>query len=315
MNAQEMHSAFRTIGQQMGLQLVRGILPESIDVFINNVIQEKVQQELLASTRTVAQETLDTQAATLGGTNILRTLYHSDRIVLAYPIDGKVSDGNFLFEGFSNDNIDKWSPEQSFAQNGFIEYYNAKNGYYEILIPKKDGIFYPLRQGFDTADGFGYRSPNNKPIVGNIDPMMFLGFSIEYDDTLRGNAVACRMIGADALETTLRDFCNGASKDAPIVSLLTKNVTAEQWTGTNESVIKSQYQEYIQLYTNSKATKVNVINIKYIKKPNVVKYDIDAEKCINCDLPEYCHYEIVERAVQRYKIAIGGQVAEPRNNR
>ena len=186
-----MHSAFRTIGQQMGLQLVRGILPESIDVFINNVIQEKVQQELLAATRTVAQETLDTQAATLGGTNILRTLYHSDRIVLAYPIDGKVNNGNFLFEGLSKDSIDKWSPEQSFAQNGFIEYYNAKNGYYEILIPKKDGIFYPLRQEYDTVE-VGYQNPNVKPLMGNIDPMMFLGFSIEYDDTLRGNAVACR---------------------------------------------------------------------------------------------------------------------------
>lgn len=315
MNIQEMHSAFRTIGQQVGLQLVRGILPESIDVFINNVIQEKVQQELLTTTKTVAQETLDTQAATLGGTNILRTLYHSDRIDLAYPINGTVDNGNFLFEVQSNDNIGEWTPEQSFAQNGLIEYYNAKNGYYEILIPKKDGIFYPLRQNYDIVDGFGYRNPATKPLVGNIDAMTFLGFSVEYDDTLRGNAVACRMIGADTLETTLRDFCNGASKDAPIISLLTKNVTAEQWTGTNNSVTKSQYQEYIQLYTNSKATKVNVINIKYIKKPNVVKYDIDATKCINCDLPEYCHYEIVERAVQRYKIAIGGQIADSRNNR
>ena len=42
----------------MGMQLIRGILPESIDVFINNVIIEKTQAELLAGVRTVLQDTV-----------------------------------------------------------------------------------------------------------------------------------------------------------------------------------------------------------------------------------------------------------------
>ena len=33
MNIDQMHSVFRVLGQQMGTQHVRSILPESIDVF------------------------------------------------------------------------------------------------------------------------------------------------------------------------------------------------------------------------------------------------------------------------------------------
>ena len=42
-----MHNAFRTFGQAMGLQLVRGILPESIDVYLNAAIIEKCRSILL----------------------------------------------------------------------------------------------------------------------------------------------------------------------------------------------------------------------------------------------------------------------------
>ena len=43
MTIQEMHNEFRTFGQVMGLQLVRGILPESIDVYLNAAINETVR--------------------------------------------------------------------------------------------------------------------------------------------------------------------------------------------------------------------------------------------------------------------------------
>ena len=41
MNIAEMHNVFRTLGQQMGMQLNRGILPESIDIYLNEAIIEK----------------------------------------------------------------------------------------------------------------------------------------------------------------------------------------------------------------------------------------------------------------------------------
>lgn len=252
MTISEMHSAFRTIGQQMGLQLVRGILPESIDVFLNDVIQEKVQQDLLISTRTVIQETTDTQASTMGGVNILRSLYRNHRLDITW--------------------LDK--TKEITTQQGHILYYNPKNSYCEILLPSK---------------GHGVEDSTE------INSMMYLGFSVEYDSTLRGNAIPCRMIGADVLDTTLRDFCNGADKNSPIVVLL---------SNTNN-------KDYVQLYINANECTTKCLNIKYIKNPDVVSITDN----VNCDLPSYCHYELVERAVQKYKIAISGQIADSRNNR
>lgn len=251
MTISEMHSAFRTIGQQMGLQLVRGILPESIDVFLNDVIQEKVQQDLLLTTRTVIEETTDTQASTMGSVNVLRSLYKTHRL-----------------------NINWADKTKEITTQGHILYYNPANSYSEILLPSEG-------HGVDNSTSINVR--------------MYLGFSVEYTSTSRGNAIPCRMIGADVLDTTLRDFCNGADKNSPIVVLLSDSVG----------------KDYIQVYLNSKECTINTLNIKYIKNPNVVSL---SDSC-DCDLPEYCHYELVERAVQKYKIAIGGQVTDSRNNR
>lgn len=259
MNIQEMHNTFRTLGQQMGLQLVRGILPESIDVYINEVITEKVQQEILAGVRTTLQDSVNTQASTMQPINTFRNLYRSAR----YSI-------NTNYVGSTKK----------------VSFYNAKNGYHIINIPTIDSNI--------TLDGNEYK----------IQPMMFLGFSVEYENTLRGNAVACRLIGSDILETTLRDYCNGASKDSPIVCLSSIPVI---YDGIEKTGVVSC--EQLEIFTNNNNNNsVKFLNIKYIKTPNVVKYDIETSKCVNCDLPAYTHFEIVERAVGKFFASVGAQV-------
>lgn len=131
---------------------------------------------------------------------------------------------------------------------------------------------------------------------------MFLGFSVEYDNTLRGNSIACRMIGSDVLETTLRDYCNGASKDSPIVCLSSIPIVEN---GLEKTGVISN--EQLEIYTNSKGCEVKFLNIKYIKTPNVVKHDIDIAKCVNCDLPAYTHFDIVEKAVAKFYASVGAQ--------
>lgn len=49
MDIYAMHVLFRTLGQQQGLQQVRGILPESIDEFINESIVQNVRASLLGN--------------------------------------------------------------------------------------------------------------------------------------------------------------------------------------------------------------------------------------------------------------------------
>lgn len=225
MNIEEMHKVFRVLGQQMGMQLNRGILPEAIDVYLNQAIIEKVQTEVLAGVHTALQDSVNTQTSVMSNINVFRTLYRIKRLKVTDDISCAV--------------------------------YIARNSY----------------QVFDL--------PNSL-----LDAMLYLGVSVEYNDNMQGNAVACRLIGSDVLETTLRDYCNGADKDSPIVCLSNN--------GDNEQ---------LSLYINTSDTEVKYLNIKYIKNPN----EVSNTNHIDCDLPEYCHYEIVERAVAKYYASIGVQ--------
>lgn len=260
-----MHNTFRTLGQQMGMQLIRGILPESIDVYINDVIIEKTQQELLGGVRTALQDSVNTQASTMSPINTFRTLYRTAR----YAINT-----NDIDEDFKK-----------------VSYYNPQNGFHIVNIPVINSDV--------ELDSKEYK----------IAPMMFLGFSVEYGNTLRGNSVACRLIGSDTLETTLRDYCNGASKDSPIVVLNSVPVIKD---GVEQTGVISN--EQLEIYTGTKDCSVKHLNIKYIKVPNVVKFDLDITKCINCDLPDYTHFDIVERAVGKFYASIGA-VSQNQTNR
>lgn len=239
----------------MGLQLNRGILPESIDVYLNDAIMEKTRTELIEGVRTALQDSVNTQAQTMSPINTFRNLLRTAR----YKIDVTIV-----------------------GDDKKVDYYNPDNGFHIINIPTVDsGV---------TVDSGEY----------SMTPLMFLGFSIEYDNTLRGNPIACRLVGSDVLETTLRDYCNGASKDAPIVCLTSIPVISN-----NVEQIGVISNEQLEVYLNAKNQKVQYLNVKYIKTPNVVKFDVDDAKCVNCDLPVFTHFEIVERAVYKYYQSIG----------
>lgn len=254
MNIQEMHNTFRILGQQMGMQLNRGILPESIDVYINNAITEKVRTELFNGVHTALQENAGVQASTMSTINSLRTLYRNARIQNGFDISAP-----------------------KLGEKFFMYAYNKTNGYHVLNMPT-----------YEFLESIGMI----------INPMMYLGFSVEYDDNSMGNPTSCRLIGADVLETTLRDFCNGASKDSPIAVLLSSDKGKDQ----------------LHLHINSKNTVINYLNIKYIKTPNIVKYDVDLDNCVNCDLPDYTHFDIVENAVIKFYKSLGVGLAQQNQN-
>lgn len=77
MTINEMHILFRTIGQAMGLQLVRGILPESIDIYLNAAINEKCRSILLQNASTAFQDKITVRDNPVSPINALRTLYRT----------------------------------------------------------------------------------------------------------------------------------------------------------------------------------------------------------------------------------------------
>lgn len=254
-----MHSTFRTIGQQMGLQLIRGILPESIDVYLNSAIIGLVRSELIESVKLNLQmESKLSNVSTMSKINTFNTLFRNVR----YSITSEENDS------------------MSFK----TEYFSKKYGYYIINIPTVN---------------------SNVPIKDNeyyINPMMYLNFNVEYDSESRGNGIDCRLINADEVANTLRDYCNGVDKTTPIAVLSSVPIVVNK----KESINNVSNQQ-VELYTGKGSHRVKWLNIKYIKTPNIVKYDNNLNKCVNCDLPDFVHYDIVKLAVNEFYTSIYGK--------
>ena len=74
MNISEMHIMFRQYAQQMGMQNVRAILPEQIDLLLNTSIMDIVNQTIKENIG-VTNDRVITDNSKIGQINALRTLY------------------------------------------------------------------------------------------------------------------------------------------------------------------------------------------------------------------------------------------------
>jgi hypothetical protein len=75
MDIQVMHTTFRALGQQVGMQLIRSILPEMIDTFINEAINEKVRSVIINNTMMQFNDRVAIQDNSISPINSIRTLY------------------------------------------------------------------------------------------------------------------------------------------------------------------------------------------------------------------------------------------------
>lgn len=74
MDIYEMHVLFRTLGQQQGLQLVRGILPESIDEFINEAIIQTARISIMGNAQG-SKDVVTPQYTKISPFNAFHTLF------------------------------------------------------------------------------------------------------------------------------------------------------------------------------------------------------------------------------------------------
>lgn len=70
----EMHKMFRQYAQQMGMQNVRAILPEQIDLFINNSISDTINQ-VITQNIGITNDRVISDASKLNQINALKSLY------------------------------------------------------------------------------------------------------------------------------------------------------------------------------------------------------------------------------------------------
>lgn len=74
MNIPEMHKMFRQYAQQMGMQNTRAILPEQIDLFINNSISDTINQ-VITQNIGITNDRVISDASKLNQVNALKSLY------------------------------------------------------------------------------------------------------------------------------------------------------------------------------------------------------------------------------------------------
>jgi hypothetical protein len=210
MDILEMHQMFRVIGQQMGLERVRGILEESIDVYLNAAIQETVSNVIKSNVQTVYKDKITIQDNPISPVNGVSTLYR----------------------------------ESSFRVDSQSEL--------DITLTISDVL-------------------------------LLYAFSISYpgETTYKD----CRFIEPDRIGATLNDYCSRASKQYPIITVV--------------SVDEKNNRYIFRVFTGG--SNYENIKVKYIKTPAVVSL----EENVSCDLPQHLHKDIVEIAVQKYLTSVG----------
>lgn len=87
MDIYEMHVLFRTLGQQQGLQLVRGILPESIDEFINEAIIQTTRVALIGTAQG-SKDVITPQYTKISPFGAFHTLFCTEESDITIEEDG-----------------------------------------------------------------------------------------------------------------------------------------------------------------------------------------------------------------------------------
>ena len=102
MTIEEMHVWFRQNAQQMGLQNVRAILPEQIDLLLNTSIYDTVNQ-IIQQNIGITNDRIITDNSKIGQINALRTLYKVTEVPIVRPTDNPISkDDTLPFTGVNS---------------------------------------------------------------------------------------------------------------------------------------------------------------------------------------------------------------------
>ena len=208
-----MHQYFRVYGEQMGLELIRNILPEEIDIYLNTAINEKVREALSTSANIQYNDRISVQNNPITPISYIQTLY-------------------IMSVGLCQD--------------------------------KDDNILCINRTEYNI--------------------MMYLSFYCTYSLKEIIDGYKCRYIDANKVNDVLNDFCNGASREYPIIS---------HYSTVNE---KDGIKDNFKIYNGEKDKYIGYVRINAIKNPAKVSL----EDNVDCDLPDYVHTDIVQLACQKY---------------
>ena len=201
MDIADMHIKFRQYAQQMGMQNVRAILPEQIDIVLNTSITDTVNQ-LLRENIGVTNDRVITDNSKIGQINALRTLYKVEEVDITignnftYDATRRLS-GLIKHIGTNDANVsDSVFGKPMFLVDISINYTNTTDNIVTNWYPVRiiDDVYVS-----DTLNDFILKNRWRSPIA-----TVYKNFTIElYIDKFKaGNTPTVEVVGSKSIDLT-----------------------------------------------------------------------------------------------------------------
>lgn len=285
-----MHIMFRQYVQQMGMQNVRAILPEQIDLLINNSINDTINQ-IITQNVGITNDRVITDNSKLNQINALRSLYKvwKGNVELGTKKTSYVASYHLPMNNFK-------IISKIVVDSNEYNQYTAKYATGDVLYKKGDFTY-------TSNDTNTFDDEESHHIVISFTPISFIyivDLNIDYigDDNFITNIFPIRIIDDAYLADVVNDFILAPRLRSPVASIHDNIV--ELYIDKPDDKLKDIF----------KGLSVNNIRLSYVSKPAVVKFADDINgTSVDCDLPEYLHVDIVKHAVELYRIALTGSVA------
>lgn len=272
MDISEMHQMFRQYAQQMGMQNVRAILPEQIDLLINNSISDTINQ-VITQNIGITNDRVISDASKLNQVNALKSLYKVWK--------GSIADVTIKGKEKTSYIISFQLPLDCFKlkESGENVYTNEEQ-YVEIKGEQRVTKNYSI-----------------------INFLYVVDLSINYNKTnFVTNIFPVRIVDDQFVADVVNDFVLAPKMRSPVASIHDNLI--ELYIDKADAK-----PENGQAFTFN-GVSINELRLSYIAKPAVVRFaeDINGTN-VDCDLPEYMHVDIVKHAVVLYQIAKSGSLA------
>lgn len=272
MDISEMHKMFRQYAQQMGMQNVRAILPEQIDLLINNSISDTINQ-VITQNIGITNDRVISDASKLNQINALKSLYKVWK--------GSISDATVKGKEKTNYIISFQLPLDCFK-----------------LKETGDNV-YTDEPTYKENDG-------ESEAVKDYSIISFLyavDLSIDYKKTdFVSNVFPVRIIDDQFVADVVNDFVLAPKMRSPVASIHDNLIELY--------IDKADAKPGDGKPFTFNGVSINELRFSYIAKPAIVKFaeDVDGTN-VNCDLPEYMHVDIIKHAVELYQLAKSGSLA------
>lgn len=272
MDISEMHKMFRQYAQQMGMQNVRAILPEQIDLLINNSISDTINQ-VITQNIGITNDRVISDASKLNQVNALKSLYKVWK--------GSISEATIKGK----------------EKTSYIISFQLPLNYFKINESGKH-VYTDAETYVETSD-----SETSPKKYSSISFLYAVDLSINYKKTdFVTNVFPVRIVDDQFVADVVNDFVLAPKMRSPVASIHDNLI--ELYIDKADSKPENE-----QPFT-FKGVSINELRFSYIAKPAIVRFaeDVDGTN-VDCDLPEYMHVDIVKHAVELYQLAKSGSLA------